>query len=176
MAEPSGRANIGKTCLVLNLKARSDKFAEIIEHRVSEDGLKEEYYVHYCGYDRRLDNWIPAEHLDLNVFPPEPEPEKEVSPGRRKRKSDSNGGAYRHQHHRGAQSMDPTLFAILEAEREEVTKMKNIPCIQLGRWQIDSWYYSPFPERCHGKKLYICEYTLKVNFGHQCIVSRSSSF
>ena len=77
MAEPSGRANIGKTCLVLNLKARSDKFAEIIEHRVSEDGLKEEYYVHYCGYDRRLDNWIPAEHLDLNVFPPEPEPEKE---------------------------------------------------------------------------------------------------
>ena len=61
--------------------------------------------------------------------------------------------------------MDPSLFNKLEAEREEITKVKNIPRIQLGRWEIDAWYYSPFPERCRGKKLYICEYTLKVRAG-----------
>ena len=73
------------------------------------------------------------------------------------------------------------LFNKLEAEREEITKVKNIPRIQLGRWEIDAWYYSPFPERCRGKKLYICEYTLKVRAGNSwhckaCPCARHNSF
>lgn len=40
--------------------------------------------------------------------------------------------------------------------------MKNVPRIQLGRWSIDAWYYSPYPEDiATGGTLYICEYTLK---------------
>ena len=41
----------------------------------------------------------------------------------------------------GTAGMDPTLMERLEAEREEITKVKNIPSIQFGRWDIEAWYY-----------------------------------
>jgi histone acetyltransferase MYST1 len=79
--------------------------------------------------------------------------------------------------------MDPTT-AMLEKEHEEVnfafnnsycllsnrkfifkrklTKVKYIEKIQLGKYEIDTWYFSPYPEE-YGKqqKLFICEYCLK---------------
>lgn len=40
--------------------------------------------------------------------------------------------------------------------------MKNIHCIELGKYEIDTWYFSPYPEEyCKGDKLYICEFCLK---------------
>lgn len=54
----------------------------------------------------------------------------------------------------------------LEKEHQEKTKVKNIQGVELGRHEMDTWYYSPYPEphaSCH--KLYICEYTLKVGEG-----------
>ena len=57
--------------------------------------------------------------------------------------------------------MDPTT-AILEKEHEEITKVKYIDRIQFGKYEIDTWYFSPYPDD-YGKqpKLYICEYCLK---------------
>ena len=57
--------------------------------------------------------------------------------------------------------MDPTTAA-LEKEHEALTKVKYIDRIQIGRFEIDTWYFSPYPEE-YGKcsKLWICEYTLK---------------
>jgi histone acetyltransferase MYST1 len=57
--------------------------------------------------------------------------------------------------------MDPTT-AILEKEHEELTKVKYIDRIQFGKYEIDTWYFSPYPDD-FGKqpKLYICEYCLK---------------
>jgi len=53
--------------------------------------------------------------------------------------------------------------AQLEKEHEEITKVKNIEVIEFGKYEIDTWYFSPYPEEytkdC--KKLYICEYCLK---------------
>ena len=34
-------------------------------------------------------------------------------------------------------------------EHEEVTKVKNIQSIQIGRYIIDSWYLSPFPKEMY---------------------------
>ena len=31
-------------------------------------------------------------------------------------------------------------------EHEEVTKVKNIQSIQIGRYIVDTWYFSPFPK------------------------------
>jgi hypothetical protein len=56
---------------------------------------------------------------------------------------------------------DPKTSA-LEKEHEEITKVKNIQTIELGRYEIDTWYFSPYPEefaKC--EKLYICEFCLK---------------
>jgi GNAT superfamily N-acetyltransferase len=49
-----------------------------------------------------------------------------------------------------------------EKEHEEITKVKNINTIELGKFEIDTWYFSPYPEefaKC--SKLYICEFCLK---------------
>ena len=43
-----------------------------------------------------------------------------------------------------------------------LTKVKYIDRIQIGKFEIDTWYFSPYPEeygRC--SKLWICEYCLK---------------
>ena len=48
-------------------------------------------------------------------------------------------------------------------EHEEVTKVKNVTKIELGRFCMDTWYFSPFPKHFFGgtiEILYICEYTL----------------
>jgi histone acetyltransferase MYST1 len=57
--------------------------------------------------------------------------------------------------------MDPTTAA-LEKEHEAITKVKYIDRIQFGKYEIDTWYFSPYPEE-YGKqsKLYICEFCLK---------------
>lgn len=55
---------------------------------------------------------------------------------------------------------DPTAVA-LEREHEEVTKIKYIEKVQFGKFELDVWYFSPYPEK-YGKasKLYICQYCL----------------
>ena len=59
------------------------------------------------------------------------------------------------------QDSDATMAA-LEKEHEEITKVKNIRHIVLGRCEIDTWYFSPYPEEyCREDKLYICEFCLK---------------
>jgi len=57
---------------------------------------------------------------------------------------------------------EDSKLAALEKEHEEITKVKNINIIELGRYEIDTWYFSPYPEefaKCD--KLYICEFCLK---------------
>ena len=41
-------------------------------------------------------------------------------------------------------------------------QVKNIQCIEFGRYEVDTWYYSPYPdEYCKEERLYICEFCLK---------------
>ena len=57
--------------------------------------------------------------------------------------------------------MDPTTAA-LEKEHEAITRVKYIDSIEIGKYEIDTWYYSPYPdEYSKQKKLYICEYCIK---------------
>lgn len=57
--------------------------------------------------------------------------------------------------------MDPETAA-LEREHEALTRVKYISKIQIGSYEIDTWYFSPYPGD-YGKepKLWICEYCLK---------------
>ena len=55
-------------------------------------------------------------------------------------------------------------LAELEAEHHEITKVKNISKIIMGRHTVEAWYYSPFPHpynQLSDSPLYICEYCLK---------------
>lgn len=57
--------------------------------------------------------------------------------------------------------MDPETAA-LEREHEALTRVKYITKIQIGCFEIDTWYFSPYPDD-YGKvpKLWICEYCLR---------------
>jgi histone acetyltransferase MYST1 len=58
-------------------------------------------------------------------------------------------------------SGDPS-FAALEREHEETTKVKNIEKIIMGGWEVECWYFSPYPdEYANEETLYVCEFCLK---------------
>jgi hypothetical protein len=51
---------------------------------------------------------------------------------------------------------------LLEREREEITKVKNINNLVIGKYMIAPWYYSPYPEEYrHLEKMFICQFCLK---------------
>lgn len=55
-------------------------------------------------------------------------------------------------------------------EHEEVTKVKNVNAVELGRYRMECWYFSPFPKEYYPDgyvdTLYFCEHTLKY-FRHK---------
>lgn len=72
-------------------------------------------------------------------------------------------------------------------EHEEVTKIKNVGFLELGQYQMETWYFSPLPkELINGNKetganatsasgflevLYVCEFTLRM-FARKCELQR----
>uniref|UniRef100_A0A8B9KG53 Histone acetyltransferase n=1 Tax=Astyanax mexicanus TaxID=7994 RepID=A0A8B9KG53_ASTMX len=160
---------IGETYLC----QRADKTwhsAEVIQSRLNEQEGREEFYVHYVGFNRRLDEWVGKGRLALT---------KTVKDAVRKSVEEGGGGELGDQPERKITrnqkrkhdeinhvqktyaEMDPTTAA-LEKEHEAITKVKYVDKIQIGNFEIDAWYFSPFPDD-YGKqpKLWICEYCLK---------------
>lgn len=84
-----------------------------------------------------------------------PVPERKVTRNMKRRHDEENHVQ------KTFEEMDPTTAA-LEKEHEKVTKVKFINTIQMGEFELDAWYFSPFPEE-YGKasKLYVCEWCLK---------------
>ena len=57
--------------------------------------------------------------------------------------------------------MDPAMAAS-KKEHEAINKIKYISKVQLGMYEIDTWYFSPFPgEYQKQSQIFICEYCLK---------------
>ena len=145
-------------------------------------------------YNRRMDEWVPADRVKWNDDqtgecrassqgachstpctaedeepvhkPPPPAPEAEeaqlaagIIPGMQQ----VGEGVFEfedkeHDEHEG---MDEASIR----EHEEVTKVKNVNFVRLGRHTIEAWYFSPFPQEYWKDgvtdTLYMDEYTLK---------------
>nr|ACO15537.1 Probable histone acetyltransferase MYST1 [Caligus clemensi] len=134
--------------------------AEVIQRRYNESMGANEYYVHYEGFNRRLDEWVPRSRIRSSN-------DAEIN---QENLEDSERKITRNQKHKHDEinhvqktyaEMDPTTAA-LEKEHEALTKVKYIDRIQFGKYEIDTWYFSPYPEE-YGKqpKLWICQYCLK---------------
>ncbi|XP_069680107.1 histone acetyltransferase KAT8 [Periplaneta americana] len=146
--------------------------AEVIQTRYNDVESHYEYYVHYEGYNRRLDEWVQRDRIMISHFDMSDQQWKNnerISAGdllsdQSDRKITRNQKR-RHDEINHIQKtyaeMDPTTAA-LEKEHEAITKVKYIDRIQIGRYEIDTWYFSPYPEE-YGKqsKLWICEFCLK---------------
>eukprot|EP01094_Clydonella_sp_ATCC50884_P019344 TRINITY_DN3753_c0_g4_i1.p1 TRINITY_DN3753_c0_g4~~TRINITY_DN3753_c0_g4_i1.p1 ORF type:complete len:433 (+),score=114.00 TRINITY_DN3753_c0_g4_i1:86-1384(+) len=143
--------------------------AKVVERQKMGEG-RWRYYVHYLEFNRRLDQWVEADRMNLKKASLAPSkkssssrsmPQMQDSPHRKitrnlKRKFDEMNHVQKDPH------QDDSKMAALEKEHEEITKVKNINTIELGRYQIDTWYFSPYPEEYTNRDtLYICEFCLK---------------
>jgi len=121
------------------------KACEVIERKQCEDDGSWQYYVHYEGLNRRLDEWVPLDRFDLGSVTEEGKLTRTS-----KRKFD-------HEEHEEEGELD---LATLK-EHEEATKVKNINRVVMGQWQMETWYFSPFGKEYDGTDvLYVCEFDL----------------
>jgi len=103
--------------------------------------------------NRRLDRWVPQK--DLRPFVSDEERLRYVNEARLHTLESPIVKGKRRMTRRDRRSMtsntsdvtelDPTS-ALLEKEHLEKTKVKNIDCIQFGKFEVDAWYFSPYPE------------------------------
>lgn len=140
------------------IEIRLGKKSEKLESDASNRGDELEYYVHYIGFDRRLDEWISIDKIDL--FTNITGGVEEASHVPRQKKSSKRKLEYASTDSKREDKEQ--LLAKLEKEHDEVTKVKNINSIVLGKFEIDTWYFSPYPDQYWGEeRLFICEYCLK---------------
>jgi histone acetyltransferase MYST1 len=169
--------------------------AEVVHRRKIErdrNGKKDKdgkerymYYVHYLEYNKRLDEWVEHDKLSPVTSPAEIKRNESLkspsvlSPragglfdsGERKVTRNLKR-RYDEIHHTGPAVEDLTpADRALEKEHEEKTKVKNIQMIELGKYELDTWYYSPFPEEyANSFKLFFCEYCLKYMHSKKTLV------
>ncbi|KAI3685183.1 hypothetical protein L6452_34420 [Arctium lappa] len=131
---------------------------KVIERRRLHSGGPNdyEYYVHYTEFNRRLDEWVRLEQLDLDSVENDVDEKVEDKvtglkmTRHQKRKIDET-------HVEGHEELDAASLR----EHEEFTKVKNIATIELGRYEIETWYFSPFPPEYNDSlNLYFCEFCL----------------
>lgn len=167
----------GFPCLAEIIETRASPPSQNISDLRTKDKLQ--YYVHFCNFDKRLDEWVDEDRFlstaqrdelrrqqsgELSIPAPT---ERTLSRELKKRYSTAQSSLH---------FADPKLEQ-LEREHQLVTKVKNIQTIQLGLYEIDCWYFSPYPnEYSSAHRLYICEKCLKYMqyaqtlFKHQVII------
>ncbi|KAI8468685.1 MAG: acyl-CoA N-acyltransferase [Monoraphidium minutum] len=143
--------------------------AEVLDTR-REDGATL-YYVHFMDCDKRLDEWVPVDRISslprggLSRLESMPSLGLQADLGDQKvtRRLKRSIGELHHMpsghlegHHADAHA------TAAEKEHAERNRVKNIQVVEFGRHELDTWYFSPFPEPYAScPKLYICEYSLK---------------
>jgi len=119
---------------------------KIIERRNNGDQSDPEaweYYVHYSQFNRRLDDWVKISDIKMETIELD-------APGTKKRKEEDKPDEEHAE-------FDPASLK----EHEEYTKVRNILSVELGKHDVDTWYFSPFPAEYNDcNKLFFCEYCL----------------
>eukprot|EP00607_Mallomonas_marina_P010391 CAMPEP_0182422342 /NCGR_PEP_ID=MMETSP1167-20130531/8001_1 /TAXON_ID=2988 /ORGANISM="Mallomonas Sp, Strain CCMP3275" /LENGTH=145 /DNA_ID=CAMNT_0024600321 /DNA_START=103 /DNA_END=537 /DNA_ORIENTATION=- len=140
-AESSNSIEVGQRYMV-SWRNGEKYAAEIIEHRPfkkvrdskgpddnqDSDPADFEYYVHYSGFDRRLDEWVSLDRIDHHVLPG-------TAPGRDGTRHKIRKSKRKFDELTDAVKDSQEVLATFEKEYEEITKVKNISTIELGRYE-----------------------------------------
>jgi histone acetyltransferase MYST1 len=139
------------------------------------------YYIHYEKFDKRLDEWVDAENVYEFIegvqFDQQAQTNQINSTNEFNRTGDTTNGStgdrkltrtmkrrYNEIHNVDGVSVEdlPKIDQLAEKAHEEKTKMKNIRCVRFGKFEMDAWYYSPYPE-IYGQcdTLHVCPFCLK---------------
>ena len=115
---------------------------EIIERRINSMTQQPQYYVHYAEFNRRLDEWVNRDRLH---------PLEAASSGKGRRQQQRQklkiGLSLTISHLSGPSAHDDATAGELDAatrEHEAATR-KNVNKVVLGKWEMQTWYFSPFP-------------------------------
>ncbi|XP_062573808.1 histone acetyltransferase KAT5-like [Saccostrea cucullata] len=168
--------------------------AEILGKK--ETNGKNLYYIHYDDFNKRLDEWVTEERMDISKLT---QPSKEAKtpkkegvktgtgsrPGTPEREvvvstngSSGNKKFSVNRKRKGGEdtenedgSKKPRQTGSMVAHHDDiVTRMKNIEMIELGKYRIRPWYFSPYPQELTSLPiLYICEFCLKYVKSKKCL-------
>lgn len=170
---------------------------ELREHTQQKDGQQVktvEYYVHYHGLNRRLDEWITADKFDTtkqgNVAGAAATAAAATSGSKATTAKNSNndgkdsgkatptsagpndttvpnfapGGS--------GSVVAPRMTGSLAANHPDLltTRIKNIEMLELGRHRIKPWYFSPYPQELVALNcIHLCEFCLKYVKSRKCL-------
>lgn len=159
----SGESLIG--CKVFVEREGEELKAELLLERIRKGKL--EFYVHYDAFNKRLDEWVIQERLRLDRGIEKPAPKTE---GDKKSATPANGAAQ-------ADGEEENVEVKFDAQKEieklrssgsmtqnpsEVHRVRNLNKIIFGEYEIEPWYFSPYPiEFQEEDEIYICEYSLQ---------------
>ena len=117
-----------------------------------------EYYIRYVDFNNRLDEWTTVDNIrkfdsHANIIKPIAKTDEANKKTRSSLKSNMNALA---------KSTEPVGAISMNPESEAVTRTKNIEKITFGKFDLNCWYYSPYPGK-YGicDHLYICDHCLK---------------
>jgi histone acetyltransferase MYST1 len=146
------RVEVGRTYTVRRRDGQVGQ-AEVIEIQAdSRNGCK--VYVHYENSDRRLDEWVEMSRIMVGCAGgPE---DGEDGRGRKMTRN------LRRKHNEESTVEINPATAELEKKFEAMTRVKFVNKVQVGRFEMETWYFSPYCSH-FGKspKLWICEFCLK---------------
>uniref|UniRef100_A0A7E4V3J5 histone acetyltransferase n=1 Tax=Panagrellus redivivus TaxID=6233 RepID=A0A7E4V3J5_PANRE len=117
-----------------------------------------DYYVHFVGYNKRLDAWYPDEALNM----------KAVQAPRKARFSQAHGHGESNRFTMPALEYAPATeednFVHKKDEPEE--KIRNIDLVCLNGWKMVPWYFSPYPEAFSKVEcMFLCSWCLSYWVG-----------
>lgn len=141
-------------------------------------------YVHYVGTNRRLDEWVSDNRVDISID------QKDVTEMVAEITANGadgdhiNRGAERtrlqKRHHKELNNDDDAHHSNIDVEETEATtvaatggenasyasrekrEIKFIEKLRLGKYEMDTWYYSAYPQEYERvSTMYVCQYCLQ---------------
>uniref|UniRef100_A0A7E4W7K6 histone acetyltransferase n=1 Tax=Panagrellus redivivus TaxID=6233 RepID=A0A7E4W7K6_PANRE len=131
-----------------------------------------DYYVHFMGYNRRLEGWYSEDLLDMKQIYvarkiTNRKDSMQISPGDDNRKKVNRIGQTNLEYVLATEADlhddedTPAVRKARKKEEEDEGKRRNIDMIVLNGWRIAPWYFSPYPEALtRTDAIYLCSWCL----------------
>lgn len=169
---------------------------EIREVKCGENGSSStatEYYVHYDGLNRRLDEWVAADRLarQSTAATITGNSKTQATKGAAKAAGtttvgqtttgddgetvtpkDSSEQVPNFAPGASGSVIAPRMTGSLAANHPDLltTRIKNIEMLELGRHRIKPWYFSPYPQELVSLNcIHLCEFCLKYVKSRKCL-------
>lgn len=160
-------------CKVFVQRGDEDLRAELLLERIRKGKL--EFYVHYDGFNKRLDEWVEEARLKLDkgIERPAKKSEGGEEDQTDKVKNAGEGGQTSGDASGEGAPEDVKFDSQKEIEKlrssgsmtqnpSEVHRVRNLNKVIFGEYEIEPWYFSPYPvEFVEEDQIYICEYSLQ---------------